>query len=93
MSILLDLHMANPSSRVGCRHTRGAMSSTGSRVVMMTGARAVTIIVHRSQRRWEKRLDGNRWTVSNSAFWRGSRRSTVRYPDVVVDVARVGSRT
>jgi Uma2 family endonuclease len=60
----------------------------GSRVVMMTGgSRGHAIVVRQLARALEKRLDGSRWTVLTSGFGVDLGPSTVRYPDVVVDVA------
>src|SRR6516164_9824840 len=63
----------------------------GSRVVMMTGgSRGHAILVRRLAAALEKRLDSNRWTVLTSVFGVDLGASTVRYPDVVVDVAGGG---
>src|SRR5260370_18159232 len=55
---------------------------------MMTGgSRGHAILVRRLAAALEKRLDGNRWTVLTSDFGVDLGPSTVRFPDVVVDVA------
>jgi len=58
---------------------------------MMTGgSRGHAILVRRLAAALEKRLDSNRWTVLTSVFGVDLGASTVRYPDVVVDVAGGG---
>jgi Uma2 family endonuclease len=58
------------------------------RVMMMTGgSRAHALIVRRFSNAIERRLDGQRWTVLTSDFAVKVGADTVRYPDVVVDVA------
>jgi Uma2 family endonuclease len=55
---------------------------------MKTGeSRGHAIIVRQLARALEKRLDAGRWTVMTSDFGVDVGPSTVRYPDVVVDVA------
>jgi Uma2 family endonuclease len=55
---------------------------------MMTGgSRGHAILVRRLAAALEKRLDGGKWTVLTSDFGVDVGPSTVRYPDVVVDVA------
>src|SRR5262249_4167886 len=66
----------------------GRYELVGSRVVMMTGgSRGHAILVRRLAAALEKRLDTKRWTVLTSDFGVDIGPSTVRYPDVVVDVA------
>ncbi len=56
---------------------------------MMTGgSRGHGILVRRLAAALERRLDNGRWTVLTSDFGVDIGPSTVRYPDVVVDVAR-----
>jgi Uma2 family endonuclease len=58
------------------------------RVMMMTGgSRAHAVIVRRFANAVERRLDAARWTVLTSDFAVKVGPDTVRYPDVVVDVA------
>jgi Uma2 family endonuclease len=58
------------------------------RVMMMTGgSRAHALLVRRLANALENRLDGTRWTVLTSDFAVRVGADTVRYPDVVVDVA------
>jgi Uma2 family endonuclease len=59
------------------------------RVVMMTGgSRGHAIITRRLAAALEKRLDGARWSVLTSDFGVDLGPDTIRYPDVVVDVAK-----
>jgi Uma2 family endonuclease len=56
--------------------------------VMMTGgSRGHAIVMRRLANALEKRLDPNRWTVLTSDFGVDLGPGTVRYPDVMVDVA------
>jgi Uma2 family endonuclease len=58
------------------------------RVMMMTGgSRAHALIVRRFANALEHRLDAARWTILTSDFAVKVGPDTVRYPDVVVDVA------
>ena len=55
---------------------------------MMTGgSRGHAVIVRRLANSLEKRLDANRWTVLTSDFGVDLGPETIRFPDVVVDVA------
>jgi Uma2 family endonuclease len=56
--------------------------------MMMTGgSRAHALIVRRLANTFERQLDASRWTVLTSDFAVKVGPDTVRYPDVVVDVA------
>jgi len=58
------------------------------RVVMMTGgSRGHAVIMRRLANALEQRLDGARWTVLTSDFAARIAPQTVRYPDVIVDIA------
>jgi Uma2 family endonuclease len=58
------------------------------RVMMMTGgSRAHALIVRRFANALERRLDAARWAILTSDFAVKAGPDTVRYPDVVVDVA------
>jgi Uma2 family endonuclease len=66
----------------------GRYELTRRRVMMMTGgSRAHAVIVRRFANAIERRLDAARWTVLTSDFAVKVGADTVRYPDVVVDVA------
>src|SRR5712664_4642177 len=88
MSILLELTMSKSEFLAWVQAHEGRYELDGSRVVMMTGgSRGHAIIVRRLAAALEKRLDGARWAVLTSDFGVDLGPSTVRYPDVVVDVA------
>lgn len=66
----------------------GRYELVDGRVTMMTGgSRAHALIMRRLANAIEQRLDGTRWTVLNADFAVRITPSTVRYPDVIVDVA------
>ena len=88
MNIQLDLRMGKSEFLTWVQAHEGRYELAGSRVVMMTGgSRGHAILVRRLAAALEKRLDPNRWTVLTSDFGVDLGASTVRYPDVVVDVA------
>ena len=88
MNVQLDLRMDKPEFLTWVEAHEGRYELAGNRVVMMTGgSRGHAILVRRLAAALEKRLDGNRWTVLTSDFGVDVGPSTVRYPDVVVDVA------
>jgi Uma2 family endonuclease len=88
MRIQLDLRMGKSEFLTWVQAHEGRYELAGSRVVMMTGAsRGHAILVRRLAAALEKRLDSNQWTVLTSDFGVDLGPSTVRYPDVVVDVA------
>src|SRR5216683_2453767 len=88
MNIQLDLRMDKSEFLTWVQAHEGRYELAGSRVVMMTGgSRGHGIIMRRLATALEKRLDGNRWTVLTSDFGVDLGPATVRYPDVVVDVA------
>jgi Uma2 family endonuclease len=88
MNVQLDMRMAKPEFLTWVEAHEGRYELAGNRVVMMTGgSRGHAILVRRLAAALEKRLDGDRWTVMTSDFGVDVGPSTVRYPDVVVDVA------
>ena len=88
MNIQLDLRMGKSEFLTWVQAHEGRYELARSRVVMMTGgSRGHAILVRRLAAALEKRLDGSRWTVLTSDFGVDLGPSTVRYPDVVVDVA------
>src|SRR5215468_693676 len=88
MNIQLDLRMDKSEFLTWVQAHEGRYELARSRVVMMTGgSRGHAILVRRLAAALEKRLDINRWTVLTSDFGVNLGPSTVRYPDVVVDVA------
>ncbi len=67
---------------------RDAYELARGHVMMMTGgSRAHALIVRRFANAVDQRLDAQRWTVLTSDFAVKVGPDTVRYPDVVVDVA------
>src|SRR5215468_6572058 len=88
MNIQLDLRMDKSEFLTCVQAHEGRYELVGSRVVMMTGgSRGHAILVRKLAAALEKRLDSHRWTVLTSDFGVDLGPSTVRYPDVVVDVA------
>src|SRR5262249_23631812 len=88
MNVQLDLRMGKSEFLAWVQAHEGRYELVGSRVVMMTGgSRGHAILVRRLAAALEKRLDTKRWTVLTSDFGVDIGPSTVRYPDVVVDVA------
>jgi Uma2 family endonuclease len=91
MNVLLDLRMEKPEFLAWVQEHEGRYELAGNRVVMMTGgSRGHAMLVRRLAAALEKRLDGNQWTVLTSDFGVDVGPSSVRYPDVVVDVAGGG---
>jgi Uma2 family endonuclease len=87
MNIQPDLRMGKSEFLTWVQAREGRYELAGSRVVMMTGgSRGHAIVVRRLAAALERRLDGERWTVLTSDFGVDLGPSTVRYPDVVVDV-------
>jgi Uma2 family endonuclease len=88
MNIQPDLRMGKSEFLTWVQAREDRYELAGSRVVMMTGgSRGHAIIVRQLARALEKRLDAARWTVLTSDFGVDLGPATVRYPDVVVDVA------
>src|SRR5258708_30688175 len=88
MNIQPELGMGKSEFLTWVQAHEGRYELAGSRVVMMTGgSRGHAILVRRLAAALEKCLDGRRWTVLKSDFGVDVGPSTVRYPDVVVDVA------
>jgi Uma2 family endonuclease len=88
MNVQLDLRMEKSEFLTWVQAHEGRYELAGNRVVMMTsGSRGHAILVRRLAAALEKRLDDNRLTVLTSDFGVDLGPVTVRYPDVVVDVA------
>ena len=89
MNIQLDLRMGKSEFLTWVQAHEGRYELAGSRVVMMTGgSRGHAIVTRRLAAALEARLDGAQWTVLTSDFGIDLGPSTIRYPDVVVDVAK-----
>jgi Uma2 family endonuclease len=88
MNIQPDQRMSKADFLAWVQVREGRYELAGSRVVMMTGgSRGHATVVRQLARALEKRLDASRWAVLTSDFGVDVGPSTVRYPDVVVDVA------
>jgi Uma2 family endonuclease len=88
MNVQLDLRMDKSEFLAWVQAREGHYELAGSRVMMMTGgSRGHAILVRRLAAALEKRLDSKRWTVLTSDFGIDLGPATVRYPDVLVDVA------
>ena len=88
MNVQLELRMDKRDFLAWVQEHEGRYELAGNRVVMMTGgSRGHAILVRRLAAALERRLDTKQWTVLTSDFGVDVGPSTVRYPDVVVDVA------
>ncbi len=88
MNVQREPRMDKPEFLAWVQAHEGRYELVGNRVVMMTGgSRGHAILARRLAAALEKRLDSSRWTVLTSDFGVDVGPSTVRYPDVVVDVA------
>jgi Uma2 family endonuclease len=88
MNVQLDLRMDKPEFLAWVQAHEGRYELVGNRVVMMTGgSRGHGVILRRLANALEKRLDSQRWAVWTSDFGVDVGPGTVRYPDVVVDLA------
>jgi len=91
MNVQHDLRMGKSEFLVWVQAHEGCYELAGGRIVMTAGgSRGHAILVRRLAAALEKRLDSKRWTVLTSDFGVDLGPSTVRYPDVVVDVAGGG---
>jgi Uma2 family endonuclease len=88
MNVQLDLRMDRPEFLEWVQAHEGRYELVGSRVVMMTGgSRGHATLVLELAVALRKRINRHRWTVLTSDFGVALGPATVRYPDVVVDVA------
>jgi Uma2 family endonuclease len=88
MNVQSNLHMDKPTFLAWVQGREERYELAESRVVMMTGgSRGHALITRRLAMALEKRLDNHRWMVLTSDFGVDLGPATVRYPDVVVDVA------
>src|SRR6202166_4357268 len=87
MNVQLELRMDKPAFLTWVQAHEGRYELAENRVVMMTGgSRGHAIIVRRLATPLERGLENKQWTVLTSDFGVDLGPSTVRYPDVVVDV-------
>src|SRR5262245_24767479 len=88
MNVQRNLRMDKATFLAWLQEREERYELVGGRVMMMTGgSRGHGIITRRLAGALEKQLDANRWTVLTSDFGIDLGPDTVRYPDVVVDVA------
>ncbi|MGA2125805.1 MAG: Uma2 family endonuclease [Xanthobacteraceae bacterium] len=88
MNVLPNVSMETPEFLAWVQGREGRYELAERRVVMMTGgSRGHAIVLRRLASALEKRLDGDRWAVLTSDFGVEPGPRTIRYPDVVVDVA------
>jgi Uma2 family endonuclease len=88
MNVQPNLHMDKPAFLAWVEGRNERYELAEGRVIMMTGgSRGHGIITRRLATALEKRLDADRWAVLTSDFGVELGPSTVRYPDVIVDVA------
>ena len=93
MNVQLDLRMEKPEFLAWVQAHEGRYELVERRVVMMTGGtRGHGTIVRRLANALERQLDPRRWAVWTSDFGVDIGPDTVRYPDIVVDVAYGQSR-
>jgi Uma2 family endonuclease len=88
MNVQLDLRMEKSEFLAWAQAHEGRYELVEGRVVMMTGgSRGHGTVVRRLANALETRLDSRRWAVWTSDFGVDVGPDTIRYPDVVVDVA------
>jgi Uma2 family endonuclease len=88
MNVQLNLHMDKPAFLAWVQGRDQRYELAGSHVVMMTGgSRGHAMVTRRLASALEQRLDERRWAVLTSDFGVDLGPATIRYPDVVVDVA------
>ena len=88
MNVQTDLRMDKASFLAWVQGREGRHELYEGRVVMMTGgSRGHGLIIRRLAAALERRLDGNQWAVLTSDFAVDLGPKTIRYPDLVVDVA------
>jgi Uma2 family endonuclease len=87
--VLPNLRMEKPEFLAWVQGREGRYELAERRVVMMAGgSRGHAIVLHGLAGALIKRLQADRWTVLTSDFGVEHGVCTIRYPDVVVDVAR-----
>ena len=88
MNVQSDLRMDKPTFLDWVQGRAERYELSKSRVMMMTGgSRGHAIVTRRLAAALERRLDARRFSVLTSDFGVDLGPDTVRYPDVVVDVA------
>jgi Uma2 family endonuclease len=93
MNVQLDLRMDRTEFLEWVQAHEGRYELVGSRVVVMTGgSRGHATLLLELAVALRKRINRNQWTVLTSDFGVALGSATVRYPDVVVDVAGGASK-
>jgi len=88
MNFQTNLRMDKASFLAWVLGREGRHELDEGRVVMMTGgSRGHSLIIRRLAAALERRLDGTRWSVLTSDFAIDLGPKTIRYPDLVVDIA------
>jgi Uma2 family endonuclease len=88
MNVQLDLCMEKSEFLAWVQAHEGRYELVEGRVVMMTGGtRGHGTIMRRLANAIERRLDSRRWALWTSGFGADVGPNTIRYPDVVVDLA------
>ncbi len=88
MNVQTNLRMDKPTFLAWLQEREERYELANGRVMMMTGgSRGHGIITRRLATALERRLDAKQWSVLTSDFGVDLGQDTVRYPDVVVDVA------
>src|SRR6266545_6132896 len=93
MNVQTNLQMDKPTFLAWVQGREGRHELADGHVVMMTGgSRGHGRIIRRLAAALESRLDLDRWEVLTSDFAVDLGPKTIRYPDVVVDIARGASK-
>lgn len=88
MNVQLPVHMDKSAFLSWIQGREERYELVDGRVVMMTGgSRGHALVVRGLFKALDRRLDAARWTVLTSDFAASVSQDTIRYPDVIVDVA------
>ncbi len=88
MNIQLPVHMDKPAFLAWIQGREQRYELVDGRVIMMTGGtRGHALVVRGLSKALDKRLDAARWSVLTSDFAASVGQDTIRYPDLIVDVA------
>jgi Uma2 family endonuclease len=88
MNIQLPVHMDKLAFLAWIQGREQRYELVHGRVLMMTGgSRGHALVVRELSKALDRRLDPARWTVLTSDFAASVGHDTVRYPDVIADVA------
>ena len=88
MNVQLPVHMDTSAFLAWIQRREERYELVDGRVVMMTGgSRGHALVVRGLAKALDARLDATRWSVLTSDFAALVAQETIRYPDLVVDVA------